>query len=181
VKEDDMKVRLMTTALALLAVAGLAGCSKKTEAPMADTTTQTPSPPGSALVTNRDYKWNQSVMPSPAPSSTPLYRMNEIAFVQGSTSYGAEGSGVCRDTGKLLLERNVKKVLLVSYGDKSEAGNSSLMMQRNDVIRRCLVQQGLAPEIFEMTTYGSQFATADKLEPQKMEQERRVEIWVLSE
>ena len=54
-------------------------------------------------------------------------------------------------------------------------------MHRCDSIRRCMVQNGLAPEIFEMASYGAQFAEADRVEPTKMEQERRVEIWVIAE
>lgn len=174
-------MRLWKTALTLLAVVSLAGCSSKSSGPMSDTTGQTPSPTGSEIVSPRSDSWNRSVMPNPAPSSTPLYRVNEITFTQSTASYGAEGSGVCRDTANLLKERNVKKILLVAYNDRTEGDNQSLSMQRCDSIRRCMVQNGLAPEIFEMASYGAQFAEADRVEPTKMEQERRVEIWVIAE
>jgi outer membrane protein OmpA-like peptidoglycan-associated protein len=176
-----MTMRLRMTAVALVALATLAGCSSKSSGPMSDTTGGTPSPTGSEIVSPRSNSWDKSVMPDPAPSSTPMYRVNEITFTQGTASYGAEGSGVCRDTANLLKERNVKKILLVAYSDKTEGDNKSLSMQRCDSIRRCMVQHGLAPEMFEMASYGARFAEADRVEPTKMEQERRVEIWVLAE
>jgi outer membrane protein OmpA-like peptidoglycan-associated protein len=174
-------MRLRMTAAALMALATLAGCSSKTTGPMSDTTGSTPSPTGSEIVSPRANSWDKSVMPDPSPSSTPLYRVNEITFSQGTASYGAEGSGVCRDTANMLKEKSVKKILLLAYSDKTEGENKSLSMQRCDSIRRCMVQHGLAPEMFEMSNYGARFAMADKLEPTKMEQERRVEIWVLAE
>ena len=172
---------LELAAALVLAAAVLAGCSKKENAPMAQTTTETPAPTGSSIVSPRQTTWDRNEIPDPAPSVTPRYRLNEITFNAGGTSFGAEGSGVCRDAAGVIQERGIKKILLLAYNHKSEDGNSDLPMARCRATRDGLVRHGLSADMMEMASFGSRFSVADKLQPQAMEQERRVEIWVLAE
>ena len=74
-----MKRHLALAASLLLVAVAIAGCSKK-EGPMAETTTQTPSPSGSQIIDPHPTNWDRSTMPSPAPSVQPKYRVNEISF-----------------------------------------------------------------------------------------------------
>jgi outer membrane protein OmpA-like peptidoglycan-associated protein len=173
----DMK-RHLVMAASLLLVAALAGCSKK-EGPMAETTSQTPSPSGSQIIDPRSTSWDRSVMPSPAPSMSPKYRVNEISFAQGTTQSGPEGAGVCREVASTLKSRGVTKVLLIGFTDASEDG--SLAMKRAETVRACLASHEMRNDQFELASYGSSMAKGDKQTPTQMEQDRRVEIWVLSE
>lgn len=176
-----MNRRLRISAMLILAAALLAGCSKKDRSPMAQTTAQTPSPTGSEVLSPRLSKWDRSEVPTPPPSVTPITRLNEITFGANSASYGAEGSGVCRDAAQVIKDRGIKKILLLAYCHKSEDGEASLPMARCRAIRDCLVGHGLSADMMEMSSFGSRFSVADKLQPMHMEQERRVEIWVLAE
>lgn len=168
-------------ALGLVALAALAGCSHKDKAPMAQTTAQTPSPTGSEMISPRHNTWDKHESPAPAPSVTPKYRLNEVTFAAGSASFGAEGSGVLRDVATTIQQKGIKKVLLLAYSHKSEDGSASLPMSRCHAVRDALVRHGLSADMMEMSSFGSRFSVADRLQPQAMEQERRVEIWVLAE
>jgi outer membrane protein OmpA-like peptidoglycan-associated protein len=125
--------------------------------------------------------WKYGFMPVPAPSRTPLYRVNDITFTEGTTTYGPEGNGGCRDTAAQLASSGVSRVLLVGHCHKDEAANGGLSLQRARKVKDCLVGHGLSADMFEVSSYGSAFSRADRTEPMKMEQERRVEIWVVSE
>jgi outer membrane protein OmpA-like peptidoglycan-associated protein len=172
--------RHLPIAASLLLIAALAGCSKKDEGPMAETTTQTPSPSGSQVIDPRPNSWDRSAMPSPAPSTRPMYRVNEITFSQGTTVKGPEGEGVCREVATTLKGKGVKKVLLIGFTDRTES-DGSLAMKRAESIRSCLVAHEMRNDQFELASYGSSMAKGDKQTPMQMEQDRRVEIWVLSE
>jgi outer membrane protein OmpA-like peptidoglycan-associated protein len=155
----------------------LTACSSKTQGPMAQTTKETPSPPPSTIVTERQSTWSYSITPAPAPSKKPSQRVNEITFAAGSTDVGGEGMGVCREAAQYLKTSGASRVLIVGFCHKNEDG--SLGMKRAERIKHCLTGQGLSAAMFETSSFGSQLSTADRTEPVKMQQERRVEIWVL--
>lgn len=169
------------TALIVVALTALAGCSHKDRAPMAQTTSQTPNPTASEVISPRHSSWDKQESPSPAPSVTPKYRLNEVTFAAGGASFGAEGSGVLRDVATTIQQKGIKKILLLAYSHKSEDGSSGLPMSRCHAVRDALVRHGLSADMMEMSSFGSRFSVADRLQPQAMEQERRVEIWVLAE
>ena len=175
-----MKRQLVMAASLLLVAAALNGCSNKKEGPMAETTSQTPSPTGSQIIDPHPTNWDRSAMPSPAPSTRPLYRVNEITFAQGTTKSGPEGAGVCRDVATTLRNKGVKKVLLIGFTDAAEK-DGGLAMKRAETVRSCLVAENMTNDQFELASYGSSMAKGDKQTPTQMEQDRRVEIWVLSE
>jgi len=156
----------------------LAACATKTQSPMAGTNVQTSAPPASEIVSPRENRWNYRIDPVPAPSRKPEYRLNEITFTEGTTSFGREGGSVCRDTAAKLKSLGVSRVLLVGYTHQGEAG--TLGLDRTKKVRDCLVDHGLSPDVFEMSSFGSTFSKADATEPMLMEQERRVEIWVVA-
>ncbi len=171
---------LRMAAMVLMITATLTGCSKKSDGPMADTTSQTPSPTGSQILSPAPTNWDRSVMPTPQPSVKPLYRVNEITFAAGTTQGGPEGQGVCREVAATLIAKNVKKVLLIGFSDTVE-NDRGLPMKRAETIRSCLIAHGLKTDQIELASYGSSMARGDKQQPTQMEQDRRVEIWVLSE
>ncbi|HEX7879632.1 MAG TPA: OmpA family protein [Candidatus Eisenbacteria bacterium] len=176
-----MKRQLALAASLLLTAALFAGCSsKKDEGPMAETTTQTPTPTGSQILDPHPTSWDRSAMPNPAPSTRPMYRVNEISFAQGTTKSGPEGDGVCREVASSLKAKGVKKVLLIGFTDRSES-DGNLAMKRAESVRSCLVSHEMRNDQFEIASYGSSMAKGDKQTPTQMEQDRRVEIWVLSE
>ncbi len=165
--------------IAVLFLLALVACTSGTRSPMSQTTANTPQPEGSTLLSPRENSWNHSAQPVPAPSRTPKYRLNEVTFLEGSTSFGREGSGVCRDAAAVLASRGADRVLLVGYTHRGEA--ETLGLERARKVRDCLVGHGLSPDVFEMSSFGSLFSRAESTEPVMMEQERRVEIWVISE
>ena len=176
-----MKRHLALTASVLILAGVIVGCSsKKEEGPMAETTTTTPSPSGSQIVSPAPNSWDRSVMPNPQPSARPQYRVNEITFSPGTTQSGPEGAGVCREVAAMLKAKGVKKVLLVGFSDASES-EGGLAMKRAESVRTCLVSHELRSDQFELASYGSSMAKGDKQQPAQMEHDRRVEIWVLSE
>ncbi|MDZ4803412.1 MAG: OmpA family protein [Candidatus Eisenbacteria bacterium] len=175
-----MNRHLSLAAMALIVATVLNGCSRKSDGPMAETTGSTPSPTGSQIISPSPTSWDRSVMPTPQPSVRPLYRVNEITFAPGTTQSGPEGQGVCREVATNLLGRNVKKVLLIGFTDMSET-DGGLPMKRAESIRSCLVAHGMTAGQVELASYGSSMARGDKQQPAQMEQDRRVEIWVLSE
>ena len=175
-----MNRQMTWTALALVAATALTGCSKKSEGPMAETTSQTPTPTGSQIIAPAPTAWDRSVMPTPEPSGKPSYRVNEITFASGTTQSGPEGQGVCREVAATLTAKNVRKILLIGFMDMSET-DGTLPMKRAESIRSCLVANGLKAEQIELASYGSSMARGDKQQPAQMEIDRRVEIWVLSE
>ena len=175
-----MTRHLTLAAMALIAAVALAGCSKKSEGPMAETTGDTPSPTGSQILAPAPTSWDRSVMPTPQPSVKPLYRVNEITFAQGTTQSGPEGQGVCREVATTLVARKVARILLIGFSDTME-NDRSLPMKRAETIRSCLIAHGMKTDQIELASYGSSMARGDKQQPTQMEQDRRVEIWVLSE
>ena len=160
----------------------LAACASRTGGPMSGPTSESPStvpaPQASRIISPRENTWNFDVTPVPAPSRKPDYRLNEITFTEGSTVFGPEGSGVCRDTAAQIQSMRPSHILLLGYTHKGEPQN--LAMDRTKKVKACLVDHGLSPEIFELSSFGSTFSKADGTEPMLMEQERRVEIWIVT-
>src|SRR5262245_13913514 len=124
-------------------VLGVVGCAKRTvttsQGPVVRQGTSPTSPPASQIIFPRDNVWKYGFMPVPAPSRTPLYRVNDITVVEGTTTYGPEGNGVCRDTASQLLSSHVSRVLLVAHSHKNEESNSGLSIQRARKVKDCLV------------------------------------------
>jgi outer membrane protein OmpA-like peptidoglycan-associated protein len=183
-----MRARYLSFAIATVCVLALGGCAKRT-GPMAGPTSGgttggntggMTNPPGSELISPRKDTWTFDASPEPAPSRTPMYRLNEITFTPNSTGFGPEGNGVCRDTAELLRKTN-SRLLLLGYTHRSESGGVSLGRSRAEKVRDCFKGHGIDVNRFEISSFGSRYSTAVDTEPMKMEQERRVEVWVISE
>jgi outer membrane protein OmpA-like peptidoglycan-associated protein len=182
-----MRARYLSFAIAAVCFLALGGCAKRT-GPMAGPTSGgttgnaggMTNPPGSELISPRKDTWTFDASPEPAPSRTPMYRMNEIAFAPNSTGFNPEGNGVCRDTAEILKKSN-SRILLLGYTHRSESGGVPLGKSRAERVRECFKDHGLDPNRFEISSFGPRYSVAVDTEPMKMEQERRVEIWVISE
>jgi outer membrane protein OmpA-like peptidoglycan-associated protein len=185
-----MRARYLSFAIAAVCFLAVGGCAKRTTAPMAGTTsggvnTGNPggmtNPPGSEIIAPRKDTWTFDAAPEPAPSRTPMYRLNEIAFAANSTAFNPEGNGVCRDTAE-LLKRSNSRILLLGWAHKSESGGVALGRSRAEKVRDCFKGHGIDVNRFEISSFGSRYSVAEATtEPMQVEQERRVEIWVLSE
>ena len=180
-----MHSRRGTYAIAALCCLSLAGCAKKgpMSGPTSGNTTSGGAQPGtnaSEIISPRKDTWTFDSQPDPVPSATPRYRLNEITFTETSTAFNPEGNGVCRDTAELLKGKN-GKILLLGYTHKNESGGQSLGLKRAERVRDCFKEHGLDPARFELSSFGSRYSVAVSTEPMKMEQERRVEVWIISE
>jgi len=131
----------------------------------------------------REASWTFDAMPTPAPSVTPKRRLNEITFSANSVEYGSEGAGVCREAARMLKENPNMKILLLGYCHKGEnvgSGGSDLGLRRAEKVKACLKSSGVNVSGFETASFGARYSTADRTAPMTMEQERRVEMWVLA-
>jgi outer membrane protein OmpA-like peptidoglycan-associated protein len=80
-----------------------------------------------------------------------------------------------------LASTHASRFLLVGHCHRDEASKESLSLERAKKVKSCLAGHGFNADNIEVSSFGSTFSQADRTEPMKMEQERRVEIWVVSE
>jgi outer membrane protein OmpA-like peptidoglycan-associated protein len=177
-----MHCRLGRTVLAILCCLTVAGVSG---APVSGATSggiksRKSSPPASKAVAPKKEAWSYNSTPDPAPSATPKYRLNEITFDWNSTGFTKEASGVCRSTAE-KIKRSRGRILLLGFTHRNEPGAHRLARRRAETVKDCFKAQGVNPDRFEIASFGSRYSVADSTQSKKMEQERRVEIWVISE
>jgi outer membrane protein OmpA-like peptidoglycan-associated protein len=119
----------------------------------------------------------------PALSRKPSYLLRGINFGEGSSSLDAEASGVCRDFAKVMAEKPAVKILVLgltdAFGEKANADNLGLLRAR--ATRDFLAAQGVAKDRIEIATIGADAAVAKADEKIAQSNDRRVEIWLVSE
>jgi len=177
-------------------VAGIAlaiGCSPKT-APQTGTGMATasggPQPDGSLHGTasnlvdpNRQIRWEYGIMPTPAPSSQPNYLLKSYRCEKGASALNGEARGSLGQLVETLRNKPSVRVVCIGLCDgQGEAVNAqNLGMSRAQAAKQFLTSQGIAKDRIETASFASTQATASKDETIGQAEERRVEIWLLSE
>lgn len=175
--------------LGLCAWLGSVSCASqkaaRTEAPA-----EKPSAPealrgeGAYLIPPADQRrWDYPAMPQPAPRVKPNYLLKSFLFPQAGSSLDTEAQAVLKDLAAVLQEKPAIQVLVVGFCDAypEKVNAENLGMARAQNTRKFLVDQGVARSRIEAATFGSTLAKAPQDEPVGQKQDRRVEIWLVSE
>jgi outer membrane protein OmpA-like peptidoglycan-associated protein len=180
---------LLACALPFLGGA-LSGCaSKPAGAPQVATDINTLPPDGSlhgnpqVVDQSQQTRWAYTGMPTPALSSKPNYLLKSYSCGKGSASMNAEAQGAMRELVTLLKEKPNVRVAVIGLCDNQAEGVNAqnLGMNRADAARKFLVDQGLSKDRIEVSSFGSAMATAGPDETIGQAQDRRVEVWLLTE
>lgn len=182
--------------LALIAgvvVAAGSGCaSKKT----AQTTTAElmeetsgPQPDGSLhgestiVDPDRQVRWEYTTMPTPAPSSQPNYLLKSYRCEKGSSSLNSEARGAMAQLVETLKAKPSIRVLCVGHADgQAEKVNAeNVATGRAQAAKQYLVGQGISKDRIETASFAATQAKAGADQTIGQAEERRVEIWLLSE
>jgi outer membrane protein OmpA-like peptidoglycan-associated protein len=181
------------TLIAGVAVVSGAGCASKKSAQTttADLMEQTggPQEDGSlhggaeAIDPSRRVGWAYSAMPSPAPSAQPNYLLKSYRCEKGSSTLNNEARGAL---GQLVESMNANpsmRVLCVGHADaQSEKVNAeNVAMGRAQAAKQYLAGQGIAKDRIETASFGATQSKAGPDETIGQAEERRVEIWLISE
>ncbi|MEZ4655926.1 MAG: OmpA family protein, partial [Candidatus Eisenbacteria bacterium] len=132
---------------------------------------------------NRQIRWEYSAMPNPAPSSQPNYLLKSYRCEKGGSTLNGEARGSLGQLVETLKSKPSVRVVCIGLCDgQGEAVNAqNLGMNRAQAAKQFLTGQGIAKDRIETASFASTQATASKDETIGQAEERRVEIWLLSE
>lgn len=180
--------------IAGIAVVSGAGCASKKQNVQTTTTElmqQTGGPQkdgslhGGAEVTdpNRRVGWTYTTMPTPAPSAQPSYLLKSYRCEKGSTSLNNEARGALGQLIEAMKANPKMRVLCVGHADgQTEKVNAeNVAMGRAQAAKSYLVGQGIARDRIETASFAATQAKAGPDETIGQSEERRVEIWLISE
>lgn len=126
-------------------------------------------------------RWNYDTMPSPTPSRTPAYRLNEIAFGDNAAGLDREGIAVCRQSAAQIRSMNARQILIVGFSHRTEL-DPALGQDRADAVRDYLTGIGLEASRCEVASFGSRFSDmSNSQHPYMLTAAQGVEIWILEE
>lgn len=138
---------------------------------------------GALIDPNRQIRWEYSAMPTPAPSSQPNYLLKSYRCEKGSSALNNESRGTLGLLVQELKEKPSVHVVCVGLTDgHSESVNAqNLAMSRAQAAKEYLINQGIAKDRIETSSFAATQAKAGPDEVIGQAEERRVEIWLLSE
>lgn len=188
--QRSIRVLAMLACSVLISGGLLTGCaSKPAGAPtVAKDINQLP-PDGSlhgqpALVSSdQQMRWSYAAMPTPDLTSKPNYLLKSYSCAKGAASLNNEAQGALRELVTSLKEKPSARIAVIGLCDnQTENVNAqNLGMNRADAARKFLVAQGIPKERIEVASFGSVLATASAEETIGQAQDRRVEVWLLTE
>jgi outer membrane protein OmpA-like peptidoglycan-associated protein len=138
---------------------------------------------GAFIDPDRQIRWEYSAMPTPAPGSQPKYLLKSYRCEKGSSALNNESRG---SLGLLVQELKAKpsaRVVCVGLTDgQAESVNAqNLGMSRAQTAKEYLINQGIAKDRIETASFAATQATAGPDEAIGQAEERRVEVWLISE
>jgi outer membrane protein OmpA-like peptidoglycan-associated protein len=178
--------------IALVALS--AGCATKSTTQTANTDlaaeTGGPQPDGSLhgasgdlVDPNRQIRWSYGAMPAPAPSSQPDYLLKSFRCEKGSASLNNEARGTLGQLVETLKAKPSVRVFCVGLcdGHAEKVNAQNLAISRAQAAKQFLVNQGIPKDRVETGSFAATQAKAGPDETIGQAEERRVEVWLLSE
>lgn len=171
--------RMIVAALALFAVAWVAGCAS-----MQGSSTQgggdvvrthdTPAtiPPPAPPV----HEWSYDEAPAVPEGMKPHQVLKNLTFASGSASIDAEGQGALMAAVTELKANTRWHVLAVGFAD-NRGESASVGQARAEAVMEFLRSQGIDAARISTMGLGTKYAKARDYEPGQQALDRRVEVW----
>lgn len=124
-------------------------------------------------------RWFYDTMPVPAPSKSPVERLNEISFQYNSSALDRQGIAICRQMATQIKAMTGRHVMIVGFSQDRER-DKSLGLHRAEQVHRYMTGLGIDPARLESTSFKSTLSRAtDAAYAHRMRQDQSVEIWIL--
>lgn len=132
---------------------------------------------------NRRVRWEYTAMPNPAPSQQPSYLLKSYRCEKGATTLNNEARGALGQLVESMKANPNMRVICIGHADgQSEKVNAeNVATGRAQAAKQYLVGQGISRDRIETASFGATQAKAGADETIGQAEERRVEIWLISE
>lgn len=118
---------------------------------------------------------------NPAAVAPQAFSLRELNFATGSAQLSTEAASTSTALAALLTQYPTARIRIIGHTDNIgvESANQKLSMDRADVLRQALIDQGIAADRIEAAGMGSVQPVADNASENGRSQNRRIDIEVI--